>query len=88
MSFVCDRFGLNHHLKEGKVELTHVAMLSPQKEVAEDRTSRGQARESIAIEIDFRIAVQRAKSCLDWLGDGGINGTGAYGKGSNDFGLF
>jgi len=25
---------------------------------------------------------------FDWFGGGGINGTGAYGKGSNDLGLF
>ena len=33
------------------------------------------------------IATQGAQKLFGWF-EGGINGTGAYGKGSNDFGLF
>jgi len=29
-----------------------------------------------------------AQKLFSWFGGSGINGTGAYGKGSNDFGLF
>jgi hypothetical protein len=31
-------------------------------------------------------ALMAPRSC-GWFGGGGINGTGAYGKGSNDFGF-
>jgi hypothetical protein len=33
------------------------------------------------------IAAHSAQKLLGWFRGGGINGTGAYGKGSNDFGL-
>ncbi len=33
-------------------------------------------------------AAHGAQKLFGWFGGGGINGTGAYGKGSNDFGLF
>ena len=54
-----------------------------------DRASRGEARESIAIEIRLTLGSLCEDQRGVWLiGGGGINGTGAYGKGSNDFGLF
>ena len=34
------------------------------------------------------IAAHGAQKLFGWFWGGGINGTGAYGKGSNDFGLF
>jgi putative oxidoreductase len=34
------------------------------------------------------IAAHGAQKLFGWFGGSGINGTGAYGKGSNDFGLF
>jgi putative oxidoreductase len=34
------------------------------------------------------IAAHGAQKLFGWFGGGGINGTGAYGKGNNDFGLF
>ena len=34
------------------------------------------------------IAAHGARELFGWFAGGGINATGAYGKGSNDFGLF
>ena len=34
------------------------------------------------------IAAHSARKLFGWVAVGGINVTGAYGKGSNDFGLF
>ena len=34
------------------------------------------------------IAADGAQKLFGWFGGGRLNGTGAYGKGSNDFGLF
>ena len=80
--------GLSHHLMEGKGELRHVRhALSPERSDGVDRASRSEGRESIAIEIRATFG-PLCQKLFGWFGGGGINGTGVYGEGSNDFGLF
>lgn len=43
---------------------------------------------TLHVVMDPGIAAHGAQKLFGWFGGGGINGTGAYGKGSNDFGLF
>jgi hypothetical protein len=42
---------------------------------------------SLHVVMGLGIAGQSAQKLFGWF-EGGINGTGVYGKGSNDFGLF
>jgi hypothetical protein len=42
---------------------------------------------SLHVVMGLGIAAQGVQKLFGWF-EGGINGTGAYGKGSNDFGLF
>ena len=74
--------GLGRHQMEGKVELTHLAMLSPQEGSGELIEQAATKAGSLAIEM------RAAQKVFGWLAGGSIHATGAYGKGSNDVGLF
>jgi hypothetical protein len=93
-SVICVRpIGPTHHLMKGNGELTHVAVLSqPERSGGVDQASRDEGRESMAIEIrapfvGLGFSAHGAQKLFGWFG-GSINGTGGYGKGSNEFGLF
>ena len=69
--------GRIQHQMNGKAEPTHSAMLSPQEGAAK-----------LIEQAAARIAAYSARKLCSWFAVGGISATGAYGKGSNDFGHF
>ena len=62
-------------------------MLRAKRTKSKEEKSVSAALLILHVVMGLAIATHGAQKLFGWF-EGGINGTGAYGKGSNDFGLF